>query len=135
MLASSPAGTIRKKQLHLPIITLIMKFLTCMKSIKYCRYKKVSEHISVCHDARVKSLKPRCACTGVVLRLSDPPNMVQNIQWMFVLHRPKRSVDIKVERQLHDMRILGRVLCASGTRLAPTEVATEMWEYEVRNNP
>ena len=77
-------------------------------------------------DARVKSLKPRCACTGVVLRLSDLPDMVQNIQWMFVLHRPKRSVDIKVKRKLHDMRILGRVLCASGTRLAPTEVATEM---------
>ena len=35
MRESSPAGTIRKKQLHLPIITLIMKFLTCMKSIKY----------------------------------------------------------------------------------------------------
>ena len=86
------------------------------------------------NDARVKSLKPRCACTGVVLRLSDPPNMVQNIQWMFVLHRPKRSVDIKVERQLHDMRILDRVLCASGTRLAPTEVTTKMWKYEVQNN-
>ena len=27
------------------------------------------------YDARVKSLKPRCACTGVVLRLSDPPDM------------------------------------------------------------
>ena len=61
-------------------------------------------------DARVKSLKPRCACTGMVLRLSDPPDM-----------------SIKVERKLHDMRILGRVLCASGTRFAPTEVATEMW--------
>ena len=47
--------------------------------------------------------------------------------------RPDMS--IKVERQLHDMRILGRVLCASGTRLAPTEVATEMWKYEVLNNP
>ena len=46
----------------------------------------------------------------MVLRLSDPPDMVQNIQWMFVLHRPKRSVDIKVERQLHDMRILGRIV-------------------------
>ena len=78
------------------------------------------------NDARVKSLKPRCACTGVVLWLYGPPDMVQNIQWMFVLHRPKRSVDIKVERKLHDMRILDRVLCASGTRLAPTEVATEM---------
>ena len=61
------------------------------------------------NDIRVKSRKLRCACTGVVLRLSDPPDM-----------------SIKVERQLHDMRILGRVLCASGTRLAPTEVATEM---------
>ena len=81
-------------------------------------------------DARVKSLKPRCACTGVVLRLSDPPDMVQNIQWMFVLHRPKRSVDIKVERQLHDMRILGRVLCASGTRLAPTVVNTKIRSTE-----
>ena len=68
---------------------------------------------------------------GLVTR----PDMVQNIQWMFVLHRPKRSVDITVERKLHDMRISGRVLCASGTRLAPTEVATEMWKYEVRNNP
>ena len=68
---------------------------------------------------------------GLVTR----PDMVQNIQWMFVLHRPKRSVDIKVERKLHDMRILDRVLCASGTRLATTEVATEMWKYEVRNNP
>ena len=25
------------------------------------------------NDARVKSLKPRCACTGVVLWLNDPP--------------------------------------------------------------
>ena len=40
-----------------------------------------------------KSQKPRCACTGVGLWLSDPPDMVQNIQWMFVLHRPKRSGD------------------------------------------
>ena len=46
----------------------------------------------------------------MVLRLSDPPNMVQNIQWMFVLHRPKRSVDIKVERQLHDMQISGKIM-------------------------
>ena len=36
--------------------------------------------------------------------------MVQNIQWMFVLHRPKRSVDIKVERKLHDMRMSGRIV-------------------------
>ena len=27
-----------------------------------------------------------------------------------VLHRPKRSIDIKVERQLHDMQILGRIV-------------------------
>ncbi len=63
----------------------------------------------------VKSLEPRCACTEVVLRLSDPPDMVQNIQWMFVLHRPKRSVDIKVERKLHDMRMLGRIVKVRST--------------------
>ena len=39
------------------------------------------------YDTRVKSLKPRRTCTGVVLWLSDPSDMVQNIQWMFVLHR------------------------------------------------
>ena len=50
------------------------------------------------YDARVKSLKPRCACTGVVLRLSDPPDM-----------------SIKVERQLHDMRILGRIVGVRST--------------------
>ena len=27
----------------------------------------------ILYDARVKSLKPRCACTGVVLWLNDPP--------------------------------------------------------------
>ena len=69
-------------------------------------------------------------------------------EWFYgFVTRPVMS--IKVERQLHDMRILGRVLCASGTRLATTVVATEMlgavcqWhtfstdrsEYEVRNNP
>ena len=68
---------------------------------------------------------------GLVTR----PDMVQNIQWMFVFHRPKRSVDIKVEHQLHDMRILGGVLCASGTRFAPAGAAAEMREYEVRSNP
>ena len=82
-----------------------------------------------------KGQKAVRACTIRLLNLGHAKYEVQNIQWMFVLHRPKRSVDIKVERQLHDMRILDRVLCASGTRLAPTEVATEMWKYEVRNNP
>ena len=37
--------------------------------------------------------------------LMTRPNMEQNIRWMFALLRPKRSVDIKVERKLHDMRI------------------------------
>ena len=74
-----------------------------------------------------KGLNPHELAHRWMKDLGTRPDMEQNIQWMFVLHRPKRSVDIKVERQLHDMRILGRVLCASGTRLAPTEVATEMW--------
>ena len=57
--------------------------------------------------------------------LVPSPDMVQNIQRIFALYQPKRSVDIKVERQLHDMRVLGRVLCASGTRFAPTVVNTK----------
>ena len=50
------------------------------------------------NDARVKSLKPRCAYTGVVLWLNDPPNM-----------------SIKVERQLHDMRMLDRIVGVRST--------------------
>ena len=93
-------------------------------------------------DARVKSLKPRCACTGVVLRLSDPPDMVQNIQWMFVLHRPKRSVDIKVERQLHDMRILGRIVEVRSTEQSVRHLSTPVsyhtfvrFSMKTRKNP
>ena len=54
-----------------------------------------------------KGQKAVRACTIRLLNLGHAKYEVQNIQWMFVLHRPKRSVDIKVERQLHDMRILG----------------------------
>ena len=55
-------------------------------------------------------------------------------EW-FLNFMSRPNMSIKEERKHLDMRILGRVLCASGTRLAPTEVATEMWKYEVRNNP
>ncbi len=61
--------------------------------------------------------------------LSDPPRHSAEHP-VDVLHRPKRSVDIKVERQLHDMRMSGRVLCASGTRLAPAVVNTKMRSTE-----
>ena len=45
-------------------------------------------------------------------------------KWFYgLVTRPDMS--IKVERQLHDMRMLGRVLCASGTRFAPTVVNTK----------
>ena len=37
-------------------------------------------------------------------------DMVQNIQWMFALYQLKRSVDIKMERQLHDMQILDNIV-------------------------
>ena len=47
--------------------------------------------------------------------LGTRPDMEQNIQWMFVLLRPKRSVDIKVERKLHDMRMLGRIVKVRST--------------------
>ena len=49
-------------------------------------------------NARFTILKPRCACTGVVLWLNDPPNM-----------------SIKVERQLHDMRMLDRIVGVRST--------------------
>ena len=66
-----------------------------------------------------------------------PPHMVQNIQWMFVLYRPKRSVDIKVERKLHDMRILDRVPCAelahSTDRSGNGDVDVRSTEQSVRH--
>lgn len=51
-----------------------------------------------CKNARIISLKPRCAYTGVVLWLNDPPNM-----------------SIKVERQLHDMRMLDKIVGVRST--------------------
>ena len=47
--------------------------------------------------------------------LGTRPDMEQNIQWMFALLRPKRSVDIKVERKFHDMRMLGRIVRVRST--------------------
>lgn len=45
------------------------------------------------------------------------PDMEQNIQWMFVLLRPKRSSDMEVARKLHAIRM-----------------SAELYEYKVRNN-
>ena len=58
-------------------------------------------------DARVKSLKPRCACTGVVLWLYGPPDM-----------------SIKVERKLHDMRILDRIVEVRSTEQSVRHLLT-----------
>ena len=76
-------------------------------------------------DARVKSLKPRCACTGVVLRLSDPPDM-----------------SIKVERQLHDMRILDRIMEVRSTEQSVRHLSTPVsyhtfvrFSMKTRKNP
>ena len=62
-----------------------------------------------------KGQKAVRACTIRLLNLGHAKYEVQNIQWMFVLHRPKRSVDIKVERKLHDMRMLGRIVKVRST--------------------
>ena len=59
------------------------------------------------YDARVKSLKPRCACTGVVLWLYGPPDM-----------------SIKVERKLHDMRILDRIVEVRSTEQSVRHLLT-----------
>ena len=63
-----------------------------------------------------KGLNPHELAHRWMKDLGTRPDMEQNIQWMFVLLRPKRSVDIKVERQLHDMRILGDTDCGSAQR-------------------
>lgn len=62
-----------------------------------------------------KGRKAVHACMIRLLNLGPAKHEVQNIQWMFVLHRPKRSVDIKVERQLHDMRMLDRIVGVRST--------------------
>ena len=64
-----------------------------------------------------KGLNPHELAHRWIKDLGTRPDMEQNIQWMFVLLRSKRSVDIKVERKLHDMRMSERIV-----------------EYEVRNN-
>ena len=40
-----------------------------------------------------KGQKAVRACTIKLLNLEPAKHEVQNIQWMFALHRPKRSVD------------------------------------------
>ena len=68
-----------------------------------------------------KGQKAVRACTIRLLNLGHAKYEVQNIQWMFVLHRPKRSVDSSdLRSKSADCEYL-EVLCASGTRLAPTE--------------
>ena len=64
-----------------------------------------------------------------LLNLGPAKHEVQNIQWMFVLHRPKRSVDIKVERQLHDMRILGRIVGVRSTEQFVWHLLTPDLDY------
>ena len=68
-----------------------------------------------------KGQKAVRACTIRLLNLGHAKYEVQNIRWMFVLHRPKRSVDSSdLRSKSADCEYL-EVLCASGTRLAPTE--------------
>lgn len=62
-----------------------------------------------------KGLNPHELAHRWMKDLGTRPDMEQNIQWMFVLLRPKRSVDIKVERKLHDMRMLGRIVKVRST--------------------
>ena len=62
-----------------------------------------------------KGLNPHELAHRWMKDLGTRSDMEQNIQWMFVLLRPKRSVDIKVERKLHDMRMLGRIVKVRST--------------------
>ena len=75
-----------------------------------------------------KGQKAVRACTIRLLNLGHAKYEVQNIQWMFVLHRQKRSVDSSdLRSKSADCEYL-EVLCASGTRLAPTEAERRPYE-------
>ena len=63
-----------------------------------------------------KGLNPHELAHKWMKDLGTRPDMEQNIQWMFVLLRPKRSVDIKVGRKHHDMRIAGRIVGVRSTK-------------------
>ena len=54
-----------------------------------------------------KSLKPRCACTGVVLWLNAPPD-----------------ISIKVKRKLHDMRMAVRRQNCGSTKYGTIHMAS-----------
>ena len=62
------------------------------------------------HDARVKTPKPRCTCTRVVLRLYDPPRYGAEhpVDVRFVPTEAERRH--KMERQLHDMQISDNIV-------------------------
>ncbi len=56
------------------------------------------------------------ACTIKLLNLEPAKHEVQNIQWMFVLHRPKRSVDSSdLRSKSADFECL-QVLCSEAIR-------------------
>ena len=71
-----------------------------------------------------KGLNPHELAHRWMKDLGTRPDMEQNIQWMFVLLRPKRSVDIKVERKLHDMQILGRIVEVRSTKQSVRHLLT-----------
>ena len=69
-----------------------------------------------------KGLNPHELAHKWMKDLGTRPDMEQNIQWMFVLHRPKRSVDIKSGmNNPNDMRILERIV---GVRRTEQSVGT-----------
>ena len=56
------------------------------------------------------------ACTIKLLNLEPAKHEVQNIQWMFALHRPKRSVDSSdLRSKSADFECL-QVLCSEAIR-------------------
>ena len=101
--SSALATAICNSRYHYSLFVIFLSRLIFIYYFSHCFIllsQEVHNFLLYCilYDARVKSLKPRCAYTGVVLWLNDPPNM-----------------SIKVERQLHDMRMLDRIVGVRST--------------------
>ena len=125
---NSPKSQIQSILASMPAYKYLSQRSTifAVKSIRLCSISKgVTFFRVLCYNYSMipvsKGQKAVRACTIRLLNLGHAKYEVQNIQWMFVLHRPKRSVDSSdLRSKSADFECL-QVLCASGTRLAATE--------------
>ena len=97
---NSPKSQIQSILASMPAYKYLSQRSTifAVKSIRLCSISKgVTFFRVLCYNYSMipvsKGQKAVRACTIRLLNLGHAKYEVQNIQWMFVLHRPKRSVD------------------------------------------